>query len=62
MPILIVFLLTGVFGYFIWRRMTGTLSRDCRWRQQRSQHRWQCSNCGAVQPGEAAPRHCLRGK
>ena len=62
MPVLILLLLTGVFGYFIWRRKTSTMSRDCRWRQQRSQHRWQCTNCGAVQPGAAEPRDCLRGK
>ncbi|MGR3622774.1 hypothetical protein [Pseudophaeobacter sp.] len=62
MPILILLLLTGVFAYFIWRRMTSTLTRACRWRQERSQDRWRCGNCGALQPGRAEPRDCLRGK
>ncbi len=62
MPILLLLLLTGVFGYFIYRRKTTTLTRECRWRQERSQQRWRCSNCGAVQPGTAEPRDCLRGQ
>ncbi|MBE1297282.1 hypothetical protein [Phycobacter azelaicus] len=59
MPILLLILLAGVFAYFIWRRSTSTLSRNCRWRAERSKRQWRCTYCGAVQPGEAQPRHCL---
>jgi len=48
MPILLLLLLMGVFAYFIYRRKTTSLTRDCRWRQERSQNRWRCNNCGAV--------------
>ncbi|WP_082645611.1 hypothetical protein [Phaeobacter sp. CECT 5382] len=62
MPILLLLLLTGVFGYFIWRRKTTTLTRDCRWRLERSLGHWRCQSCGEVKPGEATPRDCLRGR
>lgn len=62
MPVLILLLLVGVFGYFVWRRKTSTLTRHCRWRQQRSKGQWHCQNCGALQLGLAEPRDCLRGK
>lgn len=58
MPLLLLILLTGVFGYFLWRRCTSGLTRNCRWRQARAQAQWRCSYCGAVEPGEAAPRIC----
>ncbi len=61
MPILLLLLLTGVFAYFIYRRKTTTLTRDCRWRQERSQNRWRGSSCDAIQTGSPEPRHCLRG-
>ncbi|MEP2717137.1 hypothetical protein [Pseudophaeobacter sp.] len=60
MPLLILLLVTGVFAYFTYRRMTTTLTRDCRWRQERAQGQWRCGNCDAVKPGLAEPRDCLR--
>ncbi|OIQ45084.1 MAG: hypothetical protein BM558_05315 [Roseobacter sp. MedPE-SW] len=62
MPILLLLLITGVFAYFIYRRKTTTLTRDCRWRQERSRNQWRCNSCGAVQSGTADPRDCLRGR
>ncbi|MDE4174746.1 hypothetical protein PXK01_11315 [Phaeobacter sp. PT47_59] len=59
MPILLLILLAGVLAYFIWRNRTSTLTRHCRWRAERSKGQWRCTSCGAVQPGEAQPRHCL---
>ncbi|MEP4036819.1 MULTISPECIES: hypothetical protein [unclassified Pseudophaeobacter] len=62
MPILLLLLLTGVFAYFIYRRKTTTLTRDCRWRQERSQNQWRCTSCDAVKSGATEPRDCLRGR
>lgn len=58
MPVLLLLLLAGVFAYFLWRRHATSLTRNCRWRQQRAQGQWRCSYCGAAEPGEAAPRIC----
>ena len=58
MPVLVLLLLTGVLIYFVWRDRTSTLTRNCRWRQQRSLDCWRCSACGAVQPGAASPKGC----
>lgn len=58
MPLLILFLLIGVFGYLYWQRRHSTLSRLCAWRQERAAGQWRCAVCGAVSPGEAMPRHC----
>ncbi|MEZ0466405.1 hypothetical protein [Phaeobacter sp. SYSU ZJ3003] len=59
MPILLLILLAGVFAYFIWRHTTSSLTRNCRWRAERSKGQWRCTFCGAVQQGDAAPRQCL---
>ncbi|WP_291730032.1 hypothetical protein [Leisingera sp. F5] len=58
MPLLLLLLLAGVFGYFLWRRSATGLTRNCRWRQQRAKGQWFCSYCGAVAPGGEAPRFC----
>lgn len=58
MPLLLLILLAGVMAYFVWRNRTSALRRTCRWRQQRSQGRWHCQYCGAVQMGREAPRIC----
>ncbi len=50
--------MAGVFAYFLWRRHATSLTRNCRWRQQRAQGQWRCSYCGAAEPGDAAPRIC----
>lgn len=59
MPLLILLLLLGVFAYMFWQRRTSTLTRLCAWRQEKSAGQWRCAVCGAVSPGEKAPRDCL---
>ena len=65
MPILIILLLIAVFAYMAYARRGSTLTRECRWRQDRSigpQH-WRCASCGAqCESPKASPRHCLRDK
>ena len=60
MPLLLLLLLAGVLLYLWFARRGRTLTRACRWRQDRTlgpdHHR--CAACGAVCEGE--PRHCLR--
>lgn len=67
MPILF---LIGVVAFFvlswIWHR-SRTLTRDCKWREDRSrapegQSFFHCIACGAttVIPRGAQPKHCLR--
>ncbi|WP_082015777.1 hypothetical protein [Leisingera sp. ANG-M7] len=56
--VLIVVLAAGVFCYFLWRHRAMDLTRNCRWRQMKSEGHWRCISCGAVEPGEAAPRIC----
>jgi hypothetical protein len=58
LPVLIL-LLVGTLGYLFWRRMTTTLTRECRWRQTGPGH-WRCSFCGATADGETQPTHCPR--
>lgn len=58
MPLLLVILLIGVFAYFLWRRKTSTLSRNCRWRHSRTEGVWRCAYCGASRDGADAPRFC----
>jgi hypothetical protein len=58
MPLLLLILLAGVMAYFVWRSRTSSLSRNCRWRQQKAQDRWQCLYCGALQEGGGTPRAC----
>ena len=48
MPILLLILLAGVFAYFIWRHTTSSLTRNCRWRAERSKGQWRCTFCGAA--------------
>jgi hypothetical protein len=58
MPIPVLILLAGVLAYFLWRRKTTSLTRNCRWRQERAQAQWRCHYCGAVAPGAAMPTTC----
>ena len=61
LPLLIALAL-GVFGYLWWKwRFTG-LTRDCRWRMDRTAGIWHCAFCGGQTPlqGETPPRHCAR--
>jgi hypothetical protein len=61
LPVVLALLLVGVFGYFWWRRRSTTLTRDCRWRQDRVRGVWRCAFCGAETTGTRSPRDCLRG-
>lgn len=58
MPVLLLILLAAVLAYLLWRRRTTSLTRNCRWRQQRAQGQWRCLYCGAVETGGAAPTVC----
>ncbi|MBS0564798.1 MAG: hypothetical protein JSR87_10080 [Proteobacteria bacterium] len=60
MPLLLLVLVVGVFAY-AWLARRGTrLTRDCRWREDRTlgAGHYRCAACGAVTTG--APRRCLR--
>jgi hypothetical protein len=64
MPVLMLILAVGVFGYLWWQWRTTTLTRLCRWRLDRSvgPGHHVCAACGAacdLPPGKA-PRDCLR--
>lgn len=60
MPVFLLLLLIGVVAYLWWRHRTTTLTRDCRWRQDRARGIWHCAYCGAEKAGADAPRDCLR--
>ncbi|MGB4828909.1 MAG: hypothetical protein WBP18_16870 [Paracoccaceae bacterium] len=61
MPLLLVFLGVSVFFYLWLSRRHSTLTRDCRWRLDRSvvPDAWRCAACGATARGDE-PRDCLR--
>ncbi|MDW4499078.1 hypothetical protein R5H30_13865 [Sulfitobacter sp. D35] len=68
MPVLLILLLVGVLAYLYWRHTRTTLTRDCRWRADRSRdkgslHFHRCASCGAevYTAGDGAPRDCRRG-
>ncbi|MFO1174266.1 MAG: hypothetical protein U1E48_03540 [Paracoccaceae bacterium] len=60
MPLLLLVLLVGVFTYMWFARRGRTLTRDCRWREDRTlgQNCYRCAACGATCEGE--PRDCLK--
>ncbi|MFV0515173.1 MAG: hypothetical protein ACK5MY_16315 [Jhaorihella sp.] len=60
MPVLLIILALGVFAYLYWRHRSTTLTRDCRWREDRRNGIWRCAFCGAQTPGAKAPLVCLR--
>lgn len=65
MPVLLLLLLAGVLAYLWINRRGTTLTRDCRWRQDRStgdEGRFSCAFCGArvTLPKGKTPRVCLR--
>lgn len=64
MLILVPVLLISVLVAMAVMRRGVTLTRDCRWRLDRTAAVgpvWRCAVCGAVDPAARAPRHCLRG-
>lgn len=62
MGVLLLILLIGVIAYFTWRRFTTTLTRNCRWRQDRRCGTWRCLYCGAETVMEGEPSDCLRSQ
>jgi hypothetical protein len=61
---LLILLGIGVFAWLAWRWRTTTLTRDCRWRRDRTggPGHWRCAACGAETdlPDGAEPRDCLK--
>ncbi|KAJ55036.1 hypothetical protein ACMU_14870 [Actibacterium mucosum KCTC 23349] len=55
MPVLLLILLLGVLAFLWWRRSTTTLTRNCRWRQDRKAGQWRCNYCGATLPDTGKP-------
>ncbi|MFC6687595.1 hypothetical protein [Jhaorihella thermophila] len=62
MPLLLLILFIGVLAYFIWRHNATTLTRNCRWREDRARGVWRCAFCGAETQSRDAPRDCLRDR
>ncbi len=62
MPLLLLVLAVGVVGFLWYRRATTTLTRDCRWRQDRARGQWRCAYCGARRESAKEPVDCLRGR
>ena len=60
MPVILIVLLVGVVLYLWWQYRTTTLTRDCRWRQNKARGVWHCAYCGAETASETAPRDCMR--
>jgi hypothetical protein len=63
MPILLLLLLVGVLAYFYWRRRTTTLTRNCRWREDRAAGEgfYRCVSCGGQMRTKDSkpPRDCV---
>lgn len=56
---LLVLLAGGTLAYLWWRRRTTTLTRNCRWRQDRVRGVWTCAYCGAETVSDGEPDRCL---
>ena len=59
LPVLLI-LLVGTLAYLWWKRRFTTLTRLCRWREDRAAGEWVCAACGARVASDGAPRACLR--
>ncbi|WP_172299347.1 hypothetical protein [Pseudoruegeria sp. HB172150] len=61
--ILFLFLAIGTFAYLWWKWHHTTLTRECRWRQDRTAGDWYCVHCGGrtVTDGGKPPKICVRG-
>lgn len=53
-------LLLGTLGYLWWKYRVSGLTRNCRWREDRSAGDWVCAYCGARAAGAGGkpPRLC----
>ncbi|SER82481.1 hypothetical protein SAMN04490244_103130 [Tranquillimonas rosea] len=61
LPVLIV-LAVGAYAWLYWRWSRTTLTRNCRWREDRRNGIWVCDFCGATTETDnnKRPRACLR--
>lgn len=57
---LLLALLIGTLAWLWWHRRTTSLTRNCRWRQDRAAGVWRCRYCGGVIEGKTEPVVCLR--
>lgn len=67
MPVLLIAALVAFFVLSWWWRRSRTLTRDCRWRENRAtapegHSRFRCVVCGAETdlPQGQQPKHCVR--
>ncbi len=58
MPILLLTLLLGALAYLWWKRTATTLTRDCRWREDRAAGEWVCAFCDARMASNGPPKLC----
>lgn len=54
MPLVLIILVVALIVMF-YRFKTTSLTRNCRWRQDRAQGVWRCSYCGADLPDQGKP-------
>jgi hypothetical protein len=69
MIVVLILLLVGVVAYLFWQSRTTTLTRRCRWREDRSFDHdslrlFRCMSCNATThcPIGEEPRDCLAGR
>ena len=61
MVFLIPIFIIGFFAWQYWRWTRTTLTRACRWREDRLGAEWVCAFCGArTRTDGRSPRVCLR--
>jgi hypothetical protein len=58
MPILLLTLLFGTLAYPWWKRTATTLTRNCRWREDRAAGEWACSYRNARLKADRSPTTC----
>ena len=58
MAILLLILGFGVVAYMTWKHRMTTLTRNCRWRQDRAAGEWVCAYCSERVVSEKEPLVC----
>ncbi len=59
MVVLLVILGLGVLAYLTWKCRMTTLTRNCRWRQDRARGDWVCAYCNERIVSEKTPLICV---
>ena len=59
MAILLILLGFGALAYLAWKRRMTTLTRNCRWRQDREAGEWVCAYCDERTVADREPLICL---